>query len=220
MTAMATAELIESLAADAPPVRPLAPPLRRASATLAAIALLGALAITLKSDVPAMLARYAGREPMMALEMAAALATGALGVTGAFFLSIPGRSRRWLVAPLPAFLAWIGLSGLGCYDDFVRNSAAGWALGHSADCLLFLLAASLLVGLPLTWRLSRARPIDPLTVALLGGLGAAGLAAFLLQFFHPLTVTFLDLAVHLLAILLVVGAAALFGGRSLAGRTR
>ncbi len=183
---------------------------------LVAIGILGALAIAFMSDVPAMLARYAGREPMMALEMAAMLATGMLGVAGAFFLSIPGRSRRWLAAPLPAFFAWIGLSGLGCYDDFVRNSAAGWGLGHSLDCLLFILTTSLAVGLPLAWLLSRARPVDPLPVALLGGLGSAALAAFLLQFFHPFAVTFLDLAVHLAAIGLVIGGAAMLRRRALA----
>ena len=36
-----------------------------------------------------------------------------------------------------------------------------------------------------------------------GGLGAASLAAFLLQFFHPFDVTFMDLAVHAFAVTLV-----------------
>ena len=31
------------------------------------------------------------------------LATGVLAVLGAFFVSIPGRSRLWLLAPLPSF---------------------------------------------------------------------------------------------------------------------
>jgi hypothetical protein len=62
---------------------------------------------------------------------------------------------------------------------------------------------------PGRWRLSRAAPIDPLPVAALGGLGAAALAAFLLQFFCPSAVTFLDLAVHLAAIAIVIGLTAL-----------
>jgi hypothetical protein len=52
-------------------------------------------------------------------------------------------------------------------------------------------------------------------VALLGGLGTAAAAAFLLQFFHPFAVTFIDLAIHLLSIALVVGAAALINRRAL-----
>ena len=50
----------------------------------------------------------------------------------------------------------------------------------------------------------------------MGGLGIAGLAAFVLQFFHPFDVTVIDLAVHLMAVLLVMGAAALVSRRALA----
>jgi hypothetical protein len=72
------------------------------------------------------------------------------------------------------------------------------------DCLLFIVATSALIGAPLVWRLSRAHPLDPLPVAALAGLGSAAAGAFLLQFFHPFTVTALDFAVHVLAVLLVV----------------
>jgi hypothetical protein len=209
-------DLIDSLAADARPVRPLKPPLARALAWLAAAALLGGLAVYLLADVPRLLARHAGREALIAAEMAAMRATGALAVIGAFFLSVPGRSRRWLLAPLPTFLVWLLLSGAGCYRELVRSGPSGLEIGHSLDCLIFILAMSLLLGAPLLWRLSRARPVDPLPVAALGGLGVAALAAFLLQFFHPFAVTFLDLAVHFLAILLVVAATALINRRALA----
>jgi hypothetical protein len=83
------------------------------------------------------------------------------------------------------------------------------------DCLIFILATSVVLGAPLLWRLSRASPIEPLPVAVLGGLGTAALAAFLLQFFHPFAVTFIDLAVHLSAIGLVVGATAFLNRRML-----
>ncbi len=216
MTARPTDELIEALAAEARPVRPLAAPMKRALATLAAAAVAGGLAILVLGDAGQLLTRYAGREALMALEMAAMLTTGLLAVVGAFFVSVPGGSKRWLLAPLPPFLAWVLLSGLGCYSELVRSGSSGWEIGHSVDCLLFIIANSLLLGAPLIWRLSRARPIEPLPVALLGGLGTAALAAFLLQFFHPFAVTFIDLAVHLAAILLVVSAAALTNRRALA----
>jgi hypothetical protein len=211
-----TDALIAAIAADARPVKPLAPPLRRALTTLAAIALAGGLAIYFLADIRTLLGRYAGREDMMMLEMAAMLATGVLAVTGAFFLSIPGRSRRWLWAPMPSLLAWIGLSGMGCWRDLVRVGPAGWSLGDSKDCMLFILGASLVLGAPLVWRLSRATPIEPVRVALLAGLGIAALAAFLLQFFHPFTITFLDLGMHLAAVLIVIGAMIFIGRRALA----
>jgi hypothetical protein len=202
-------ELIDGLASDAHPVRPLKPPLARAFAWLGAAALLSGVSIYLLSDVQMLLARHAGREELMALEMTAMLATGVLAVVGSFFVAIPGRSHRWLLVPLAPFAAWLLLSGAGCYRELVHNGPAGLAIGHSFDCLIFIVAVSVVLGAPLIWLLSRARPIDPLPVALLGGLGTAALAAFTLQFFHPFAVTFVDLAIHLVAITLVVAAAGL-----------
>ncbi len=215
MTGRSTESLIAQLAADAPPARPLAPPGLRSLATLGAIVAGGAAAIALLSEPATLLARYSGREEMMALEMAAAFATGAAAVTAAFFLAIPGRTRNWLWAPALPLAAWLGLSSMGCWQDLVRRGDGGLELGHSADCLWFILGASVALGVPIVWRLARARPIDPLPVAAMAGLGIGALAAFLLQFFHPFAVTFLDLAVHLAAILIVVAAATLLNRRLL-----
>jgi hypothetical protein len=213
MSRQRTEKLIEAIAADARPARPLAPPLARALAMLALFGVAGGLGIWLFADARTLARLYDGREHMMMPEMAAMLATGVLAVTGAFFLSIPGRSRLWLWAPLPTLLAWIGLSGMGCLRVLARSGPAG---GDGMDCLIFILAASLVLGAPLVWRLSRAAPIEPMRVALLGGLGVAALAAFLLQFFHPFTVTFLDLGMHLAAVAIVIGAMALVSRRMLA----
>jgi len=46
-------------------------------------------------------------------------------------------------------------------------------------------------------------------VAAMGGLGAAAIAAFLLQFFHPFEITFLDLGMHAIAVAIVVATASL-----------
>lgn len=209
MTARPTDRLIDLLSADAAPVRPLRSPMRRALATLALLAALGVLAILLLPHSNPLAMRGAGEEAQAGMELAAMLATGTLAVVGAFHLSIPGRSRRWLALPLLPFAAWLILSGVGCYRDLIRHGSSGLELGHGAACLVFILGASLLLGAPLLWRLSRAAPIDPLPVAALGGLGAAAFSAFLLQFFHPFAVTFLDLAIHLVAIAIVIGLTAL-----------
>jgi len=190
-------------------VKPLAPPLRRGFAALGVLATVAALFVLSLGDLSGLGARYLGREALMLAEMGAMLATGVLSVLGAFFVSIPGRSRLWLLAPLPSFGVWVSLSGLGCYQDFVRAGGGGWAPGHSLDCFTFLFGTGALVGLPLFWLLARARPVDPLPVAMLGGLGAAAISAFLLQFFHPFAVTLLDLAIHLVAVGAVVCLAAL-----------
>lgn len=216
MTGPTTDQLIASLAADARPVKVLARPLARALTTLGGLALAGALAVWQAGDLDGLLTRYAGREGWMGLEMAAMAATALFAVTGAFFLSIPGGSRRWLLAPLPPFALWFALSSLGCYQDLVRQRPSGLALGHSMDCLAFILAAGVAIGAPLLWRLSRARPIDPIPVALLAGLGAAALAALLLQFFHPFALTLVDLAIHFAAVAIVVAVASAMNRRALA----
>jgi hypothetical protein len=59
---------------------------------------------------------------------------------------------------------------------------------------------SLFVG---NW-LRRSKPIEPLRVATVGGLGAAGLAAFALQFLHPFDVTMMDLTIHAVAVGVVI----------------
>nr|MDQ3077518.1 NrsF family protein [Pseudomonadota bacterium] len=142
--------------------------------------------------------------------------TGGLAIVAAFFVSIPGSSRNWLAAPMPFLVLWLLLSGLGCYANLTRSGGGEGHAGESGHCLLFIVATSALLAPLLIWRLARARPIDPLPVALLGGLGVAATSAFVLQFFHPFTVTFIDLAVHLAAILIVVGAIGLINRRALA----
>jgi hypothetical protein len=215
MSAVPTDKVVEALAADARPVRTLAPPLARALPLVTLLVLSIGLVVAAAGDVGQLLLRYAGREDMLGWEMMAMLMTGVLAVTAAFYVSIPGRSRLWLLAPLPTFGAWLLLSGLGCYQQLVRSGASGWELGESFHCLLFIVGSSIVIGGPVVWTLSKARPIDPLPVALLAGLGAAAFSAFLLQFFHAFAVTFLDLALHLLAVLLALGVAALVKNRAL-----
>ena len=199
MTRPPTDALIEALAERAAPVRPLASPAWRATLAIVSLVVIGALLIATFGNVPQLLARYAGRHDAMMIEMTAQALTAVLAIAGAFALSVPGGSRRWLLAPLPTALVWIVIAGAGCIG-VVRPSGDE----QSVDCLLFILATSALVGAPLVWRLSRAHPIDPLPVAAMAGLGSAAAGAFLLQFFHPFAVTALDFAVHVLAVLLVV----------------
>jgi hypothetical protein len=216
MTDRSTEELVEALAARARPVAPLPPPLRRAAAALVPLGAAGVLLVVAAGDARGLMARYSGREALMAAEMTAMAATAVLAILGAFMLSVPGRSPRWLIAPLPPLLAWLGASGVGCYRDLARFGPNGWTPEHGGDCLLFILGAGVPIGGLMLWRLSRARPIEPLPVALLGGLGAAALAALLLQFFHPFGLTAIDLAVHFAAVGLVVALAALVRRRTLA----
>lgn len=209
MTSRSTIELIEDLSADAAPVKRLAPPSARALAALAVLAGIALIAIVVLPNGDPLTMRGAGDKVMAALELGTALLTGALAIFAVFHLAIPGRSRGWVVLPLPAFALWLGVSGLGCWQAYAGSGPVFSELAHSLECLVFILVSSTVLGTPLAWQLSRAKPIDPLPVAAVGGLGVAAMSAFLLQFFHPFAVTFLDLAVHIIAIGLVVTLASL-----------
>jgi hypothetical protein len=200
-----TERLIARLAREVKPVRRLPRPLWSALLFLLAVAALGALAIALFANIPTFERRIA--DPKLALELAATLATGILAVVAAFELCLPDRSARWVLLPLPTLLLWIASSGYSCWRHLVVHGPDGWAIGESAQCFRFILAVSVPIGIALLVLLRRARALTPVRVAAMGALGVAALAAFLLQFFHPFDVTFMDLTIHALAVTLVVLAA-------------
>lgn len=210
MSGRSTDDLIEELSIGVAPVKRLSPPLVRALTTFGMLAGLALAALVLLPKGNPLTMRGGGDEILAGFELCAALLTGALALVAAFHLAIPGRSRGWLALPLPAFVVWVGVSGFGCWRVSGEGGSFPSKLAHSLDCLVFILVSSAALGAPLAWRLSRAAPIDPLPVAALGGLGVAALSAFLLQFFHPFAVTFLDLAVHIVAIGLVMTLASIF----------
>ncbi len=208
-----TDRLVERLAAGAAPVRRLRPPMRRAALWLGVVGLVGVAAVLLFADMGEFERR--ARHPELLVELAGTLGTGLLATIAAFHLSLPDRSRWWAAVPLPTLALWLGGSGFGCYRQWLARPGAGWAVGESADCLMFIAGFGLPLVAALVFVLRRARPLAPLPVALMAGLGAASLAAFLLQFFHPFDVTLMDLAFHALAVAVVVSVGGFSGARAL-----
>jgi uncharacterized membrane protein len=95
-----TRELIDALVECATPVRRLRPPLVRAVLWLAFAGVVLALIAVghgVRTDLMARL-----EEPKLAATDGAALATGILATMAAFMISLPDRSRWWLLLPLPA----------------------------------------------------------------------------------------------------------------------
>jgi len=199
-----TDRLIERLAREAEPVRRLPPPLRRAAIWLAAVAAALATAILAFADLEVFARRAA--DDKMALELVGTALTGILATVAAFELSLPDRARSWALLPLPGLVLWIASSGYSCWRHWLTYGPDGWEIGESWNCFRFILAASIPLAASLIFLLRRARPLAPLPCALMGGLGVAAIAAFALQFFHPFDVTFMDLAVHLVAVAIVVAA--------------
>jgi len=112
LTVTKTPELIDTLVECAAPVRRLRPPLVRASLWIILAALvLGLIAIAhgLRPDVAARL-----QQPVFVLAMIAALCTGILAAIASFQISLPDRSRLWLLLPVPTLAVWVSTVGYGC----------------------------------------------------------------------------------------------------------
>lgn len=211
MISAAHDRLIRGLAADLKPVRRLPPPLLRALAWLAAVAAT-ALALAAFADLNAVWQRIAAA-PDLWLAVCGSAATAILAAVAAFELSLPDASRAWAALPLPAAILWIAASGFGCLRVWIAPQTHVASLSEARDCLIFIVALSVPLSALLFAMLRRACPLQPGLTATVGGLAVAAAAATLLNFFHPYDAAATDLAVHAIAVALVVAA-----NRALSGR--
>lgn len=205
--------LIARLSADLRPVRRLPPPWQRAAFWLAAVLWIAAL-LSFFTDWGALRARLTGAPDMWLSQLGAVLTTVCAGVA-ALQSSVPGRSGRWALLPLPPLALWVAASTEGCLRLAPVAATVPEPPMHPVACLQVLLLLSLPLTLLLTWQLMRAYPLRPGVTAALGGLASAGAAASLLTMIHPFDATVDDLAVHAVAIVLVIGVAKWLGGRAL-----
>ena len=187
-----TPELIDLLAQNATPVRRLRPPLARAALWLLLAAFLFALlavAHGLRPDWEQQAAR-----PTFVIRIVASLATGVLAAIAAFLISLPDRSRRWALLPIPAVLVWVSTIGYGCLTNWVTIGLDGMQLGETARCFATMTLVSLPLSLAMYVMLRHAARLRPTAVTLTGSLAVAALTATALSLFHPLDATVLVLA--------------------------
>jgi hypothetical protein len=206
-----TDQLIARLAASAEPVKRLRPPLLRAAFWLIGVAAAAAIVVPFYADF-ALFARKA-QDAKFVVELAATLLTGIAAVIAAFELSVPDRSPAWAWLPVPPLALWLAASGYNCWRDWIVLGDTGWRFGESAACFGTIIGFSIPMGIALLFFLAKAKPLAPAPVAALGGLGIAGIAAFVLEFNHPIDASFLDLGWHAAAVGLVVAATSLWGRR-------
>ncbi|TLU73498.1 NrsF family protein [Lichenicoccus roseus] len=205
--------LIDALAQDLSPVRPLPGPVRRACLWIAVVCLLG-IGLAGFADLDRMWARLTAT-PDMTLAAIGAAGCAILAAIAAFISSVPGRSPWWAALPLPAAALWIGASGLGCLRTDLLPDSMVEPPSDGMHCLVFIVSFSLPLSALLVLMLRRACPLRPDLSALLIGLASASAAATLLNLFHPFDAAATDLAVHALAVGLVILLNRILGGRLL-----
>lgn len=198
-----TPELIAVLAANLTPVRRLRPPVVRAGSWLLLAALVLVLLGIARGPRPDLLGHL--ENVSFATGLAGSLLTGILAAVAAFMVSLPDRSRRWLLLPVPALLVWISTIGYQCLTNWVAMTPEGMRLGETAKCFATLVLTSLPLSLAMLAMLRHAASLRPTPVILSGSLAVAGITATALSLFHPLDATVMILAFNLGAALLIIG---------------
>ena len=205
--------LIHALGAELAPVRRLRSPAWR---TLGWIFLLLALAAWLAwhYGLTAMLQRWAAA-PDLGWAGLGAVLTALSAAWAAFSLGVPGRSPKvaWIV--LPPALLWIGASGLGCLRGWVATDTVVATAEQATGCLQFILIFSIPLSVVMVLLLRRAYPLRPVLTAVMIGLASAAGSASLLESCHEFDAAATDLAMHAIAVAIVVGVNAWCGGRLL-----
>jgi hypothetical protein len=204
-----TPDLIASLAADVAPVRRLRPPVARAACwLLLAAAVLTLLAIDqgIRPDLAQRL-----QDPAFAIGMAASLLTGVLAATAAFLVSLPDRSRLWLLLPVPALVAWLSNIGYQCLVQWIAIGPDGVSFGEATRCFATLVLTSLPLSLAMLVMLRYAAPLRPTAVTFMGSLAVAAITATALSLLHATDATVMILMWNVGTAVLFVGLAGVFG---------
>jgi hypothetical protein len=64
-------------------------------------------------------------QPAFVTNVAAAIITGTFAALASFIASVPGRSRRWLLLPVPALAVWISTISYGRLTNWVNIGPEG-----------------------------------------------------------------------------------------------
>jgi hypothetical protein len=192
---MDTEGLIERLAADLKPVRPLWPPWARTVLWMG-IALPYVVAVVwgkLTMVDPVQIAN----DTRFMIEQAATLATALTAAIAAFRSAVPGFDMRVLLLPVAPLGLWLATAGHGCIQDWIRLGADGLAIRPDWDCLPMATIIGIIPAAAIIVMLRRAAPLHPRLTLALAALAVASIANFGLQFAHVRDSSIMVLVWHL-----------------------
>jgi len=194
--------LIQNLASDLKPVRPLPPASKRALVWIGFVVAAG-LVLSLIADRAAFMHRLM-ISPDMWMAMLGSTLTAILAAIAAFKLSMPDGPKAWALLPLPAVILWIAASGLGCLRNYVLPGTHVAPMDETMECLVIIVALPVPLSLLMFAMLREAFSLLPGLTATIAGLAIAAASATLLNLFHPFDAAAVDLLVHAVAIALVI----------------
>ena len=204
-----TPDLIDALVDGATPVRRLRPPLVRAALWLLLAALVLGLIVAgygLRLDIADRL-----RQPVFVVSMVAALTTGILAAIASFQISLPDRSRWWLLLPAPALAVWLSTLGYGCLSDWVGIEPNDNRIGETVQCFATLLLTSVPLSIAMLVMLRYTARLRPTESSAMSGLAIAAITAFSLSLVHDFDASLTILMWNLGVAALIAGLACLFG---------
>ncbi|HUF72669.1 MAG TPA: NrsF family protein [Gammaproteobacteria bacterium] len=170
---MKTDDLIERLAARLTPVRPLAPPGKRAALWLMGSALyLGAMIL----GVSGFDTTTGGMAPGLLLSQSIGVLAGALAVFAAFSSVVPGDSRRALIVTALATLAWLAWFAVVVVSADDAQAIA--ASRHEWVCVAMILAGGAPLAATLAIMLRKGAPLHPMLTGVLVAIAVGLLANF------------------------------------------
>jgi hypothetical protein len=210
-----TDQLIEKLATQAAPVRPIASPLRRTVWWLVLAAAVIAVLVASVGIRPDWL--HQARASYAGVEWAGAVLTGLLATYATFQISVPGRSPAWAWLPVPAVALWLGGIGLGCLQEFAHFGVRAFAFeAASSECARAITLTSLPLGLALLIMVRHAGVVRPVPTAVLTALGAAASSAAGVSLIHSGESALMVLLWHAGAVAVLCAASGWTGRRVLA----
>lgn len=180
---METDKLIQTLAAGARPVQPLANPWARTALWMAIAVPYMALVVVVMSPRADLLVKLT--DARFLIEQIAALTTGIAAAGAAFASTIPGYGRRIPLLPALPLAVWLGSLGGNSLRTLWLYGLAGLSLESDWVCLPAIMLVGAMPAVAMVIMLRRGAPLFPYLSAGLGALAAAGLGNFGLRLFHP-----------------------------------
>jgi hypothetical protein len=212
-----TKELIDTLSGQLLPVRRLRPPLWRAlgwivlaTTVITALALIRGLRTDIQTELGA---------PAYYVQVVGAWLSGAAATLAAFNVSLPDRSRLWLLLPAPFMFLWLTGFAYGCLGDWIAIPTGAPVIADSVRCLETIVMASLPLSLVLWVTLRRNKPLRPAGTAWIGGVAVAGFADTAHLLIHTVQASLLVLLINLVPVALIVLLSGLVGQRHLESAT-